>query len=69
MPSKLKYKHKHPSKIHMWVGILKRGATKIVMFSGIMTVTRYSDILSAALVLFLKEKYPHGHHLYQDNDL
>ena len=37
-------------------------------FSGIMTATRYSDILSASLVPFLKEKYPHGHRLYQDND-
>ena len=53
---------------HVWAGISKRGATKIVMFSGIMMVTRYSDILSASLVPFLKEKYPHGHRLYQDND-
>ena len=38
------------------------------MFSGIMNATRYSDILSASLVPFLKEMYPHGHRLYQDND-
>ena len=68
MPRKLKYKHKHPPKIHVWAGISKRGATKIVMFNGIMTATRYSDILSASLVPFLKGKYPHGHRLYQDND-
>ena len=68
MPRKLKYKHKHPPKIHVWAGISKKGATKIVLFSGIMTATRYSDILSASLVPFLKEKYPHGHRLYQDND-
>ena len=59
MPRKLKYKHKHPPKIHVWAGISKRGATKIVMFRGIMMATRYSDILSASLVPFLKENYPH----------
>ena len=59
MPRKLKYKHKHPPKIHVWAGISKRGATKIVMFRGIMMAIRYSDILSASLVPFLKENYPH----------
>ena len=68
MPRKMKYKHKHPPKIHVWAGISKKGATQIVMFSGIMNATRYSDILSASLVPFLKEMYPHGHRLYQDND-
>ena len=38
------------------------------MFDGIMTVTRYGDILSASLVPFIKEKYPSSHRLYQDND-
>ena len=59
MPRMLKYKHKHPLKIHVWAGISKSGASKVVMFSGIMTATRYFDILSATLVPLLKEKYPH----------
>ena len=38
------------------------------MFSGIMTETRYGDILSVSLVPFLQKSYPNGHRLYQDND-
>ena len=68
-PRKLKYRHKHPPKLHVWAGISRRGATNIVMFDGIMTATRYGDILSASLVPFIKEKYPSSHRLYQDNDL
>ena len=67
-PRKLKYKHKHLPKIHVWAGISKRGATHFVMFSGIMTATKYGDILSASLVPFVKKMYPHGHRLFQDND-
>ena len=67
-PRKLKYKHKHPPKIHAWAVISKRGTTHLVMFSGIMTATRYGDILSASLVPFIKKKYPDGHRLFQDND-
>ena len=36
----------------------------IFMFSGIMTATRYGDILSASLVPFIK-KYPDGHRLFK----
>ena len=67
-PRKLKYKHKHPPKIHVWAGISKQGATHLVMFSGTMTATKYGDILSASLVPFVKKMYPHGHRLFQDND-
>ena len=67
-PRKLKYRHKHPPKIHVWGGISKRGATRLVMFQGIMTATKYGDILSASLVPFVQKTYPDGHRLYQDND-
>ena len=67
-PRKLKYRHKHPPKVHVWAGISKQGATKLIMFSGIMTATRYGDILSVSLVPFLQKSYPNGHRLYQDND-
>ena len=67
-PQKLKYRHKHPPKVHVWAGISKRGATHIVMFSGIMNATKYADILSASLVPFICEKYSNGHRLFQDND-
>ena len=67
-PRKLKYRHKHPPKIHIWVSISKIGATCLVMFTGIMTATKYGDILTASLVPFLRKHYPNGHRLYQDND-
>ena len=64
-PRKLKYKHKHPLKIHVWAGISKQGATGIVMFNGILTATRYADILSASLIPFIQTAYSGGHRLYQ----
>ena len=67
-PRKLKYRHKHPPKIHVWAGISKRGATQLVMFGGAMIATRYGDILSAFLIPILRKTYPDGHRLYQDND-
>ena len=66
-PRKLKYQHKHPVKVHVWAGISKEGATHIVLFSGIMNA-KYGDILAAALVPFIREKYPNQHRLFQDND-
>ena len=65
---KVKCKHKHPQKIHVWAGISKRGATQIVMFGGILTAIRYADILTASLLPFIREVYPVGHCLNQDND-
>ena len=67
-PRKLKYRHKHPPKVHVWAGISKRGATCLVMFQGIMTATRYGDILTASLIPFVHKAYPDGYRLYQDND-
>ena len=67
-PRKLKYKHKHPLKLHMWGGISKRGATQLVIFDGIMNATRYGDILKASLVPLIRKPYPEGPRLYQDND-
>ena len=36
---KLKARPKHPVKVHMWGGISPRGATPIIIFSGIMEST------------------------------
>ena len=55
-------------KIHVWGGISKRGATKIVMFTGIMDAPRLKQILEVGLLPFIQEVYPDGHRLYQDND-
>ena len=49
-------------------GISSRGATNIIIFTGIMTATRYTDILDVGLVRFISEKYPDSHRFQQDND-
>ena len=59
---------KHPQKVHVWAGISAKGATAIVIFTGILTTTRYTDILDAALVPFIEEHYPTHHRFQQDND-
>ena len=65
---RLKQRAKHPTKIHIWGGISARGATRLVMFSGIMNATRLGTVYEAGLLPFVQERFPDGHRLYQDND-
>ena len=58
----------NPMKLHIWGRISSRGATNIIMFSGIMNAPRYQQILEAGLLPFLHECFPDGHRLQQDND-
>ena len=67
-PRKMKAIPKHPLKVHVWGGISKRGSTDIVIFAGILTATRYAEILDAMLLPFIRSQYPGGHRLYQDNN-
>lgn len=64
----LKQRPKHPAKVHIWGGISVRGATRVVMFTGIMNAPRYVKILEAGLVPFITKYFPDGHKLQQDND-
>ena len=67
-PRLLKQRAKHPVKVHIWGGISARGATNIIMFTGIMDAERLSTVLEAGLLPFLRSHYPTGHRLQQDND-
>ena len=67
-PRRLKQRAKHPIKIHIWGGISARGATRVVMFTGIMNAQRLALIFEAGLLPFIQEKFSDGHRLYQDND-
>ena len=67
-PVRLAGRPKHPPKIYVWGGISARGATPIVMFTGILIATRYTRILDAALLPFIQGHYPDGHRFQQDND-
>lgn len=61
-------KPKHPIKVCVWGGISTRGATNVVIFSGIMDAQLYTRILSAALLPFMR-KYPQVKFRFQqDND-
>ena len=67
-PVRYSMKPKHPPKINVWAGISRRGATKVVIFSGTLTATRYVDILEAGLLPFLATYFPCGHRFQQGND-
>ena len=64
----LKQRAKHPIKLHIWGGISARGATKLVMFTGILNATRLGAVYNAGLVPFIEKTFPDSHRLYQDND-
>ena len=67
-PRSLKQRPKHPAKVHIWGGISMRGATRLVMFTGIMNAIKYGQILETGLVPFLRTCFPDGVRLQQDND-
>lgn len=66
-PRKLKARAKHPAKVHVWAAISNRGASRVVLFNGIMNATRYTHILKRGLLPLLK-KFPITHRFQQDND-
>ena len=49
-------------------GISKRGATDVIIFTGIMDAERLVTVFEAGLLPFLRDRYPDGHRLQQDND-
>ena len=67
-PRKLKPRPKHPAKIHVWAAISCRGASSIILFTGIMNAIRYTKILEAGLLPLIQEKFEGGHRFQQDND-
>ena len=52
-PQTLKQRAKHQIKIHIWGGISKRGATSLVMFTGIMDAQCFGAVYEAGLVPFI----------------
>ena len=61
---------KHPTKVHVWAGISRQGATQVCIFEGIMKASLYCEILKKTLVPFIEEKFPPPsvHRFMQDND-
>ena len=66
---RLKGKPKHPLKVHVWGGILKRGPTELIIFEGIMDAEFYvTQILGNGLLPFVRQAFPDGYRFQQDND-
>lgn len=68
-PGKMKPTMKHPTKVHVWAGISKRGGSEVLIFTGIMKKEFYvTEILEGTLLPFIRETFPDGHRFQQDND-
>ena len=59
-PRKFKLKPKYPTRVLVWGGISKRGATKAILFTGIMDAERYVSILERSLIPFVHDRFPGG---------
>ena len=67
-PRRLKQRGKHPIKMHIWEGILARGATNIIIFTGIINARHLETVLEVGLLPFIRKRFPTGHRLRHDND-
>ena len=67
-PRQLKQRAKHPVKIHVWGGISSKGATNIIMFTGVINAERLETVLEVGLLPFIRDKFAAGHRLQHDND-
>ena len=62
------HRPKHPTKVHVWAGISKRGRTGVCVFEGIMKKELFVSILDGTLLSFIENVYPEGHKFMMDND-
>ena len=65
----MKLKAKHPFKVNVWAGISKRGATPILIFTGVMQKEFYVEqILRNVLLPFTQTTFADGYCFQLDND-
>ena len=64
----LLFRPKHPTKVHVWAGISKKGRTGICVFEGIMKKELFVSILEGTLLPFITNVYADEHRFMQDND-
>ena len=62
------FRPKHPTKVHVWAGISKRGRSGICIFEGIMKKELFVSILEGTLLPFIEKVYPEDHKFMMDND-
>ena len=59
---------KHPTKVHVWAAISKKGRSGVCIFEGCMDAVAYVNILEQTLLPMIQALYPNGHRFVQDND-
>ena len=59
---------KHPTKVHVWAAISKKGRSDVCIFEGCMDAVAYVNILEQTLLTMIQALYPNGHQFVQDND-
>ena len=65
----MKPKAKHPFKVNVWAGISKKGATPILIFTGITRKEFYVEqILRNVLLPFTQATFADWYRFQQDND-
>ena len=67
-PVHLAGRPKHPHKDSCLGWNIFEGCYTHCVFTGTLIATRYTRILDAALLPFIHQHYPDGHHFQQDND-
>ena len=68
-PRRYKPKPKYPIRVLIWGGISKKGATKAIIFTGIMDAEKYVEILQRGLLPFMTKHFPDENMRFQqDND-
>ena len=67
-PPTYTHRAKHPMKVHVWAAISKQGCTGICIFKGTVVKELYVEFLDQTLLPFIRDVFPDGHRLMQDND-
>ena len=65
---RLKLRPKHPPKVHVWAGISSCRTTSVVVFKGILNLTRNCEVLESGLLPFLHKTFPDCYRFQQDNN-
>ena len=65
--SGLQSKYKHTASVHVIGGISRRGATKLIIFSGKLNTAGFKLLAGKFIIPFVNENYSEYHRLHLDN--
>ncbi len=55
------------TKVHLWAGISRRGATSVIIFDGFFTKEAFKSFAKSELIPFIRANFPYSHRVYMDN--